>query len=103
MSARDDRDAFLAELDARLIKLGGHVVRLVSWQLERATLGQCEAVDVVHMPGFYTIGFTASTRCTNTGVRIRETDTLGHARHRTVCPKHGFDPAHTPPLTPEEL
>ncbi len=67
-------------------------------RLTGATLGQCEAVDLVA-----TEDDAVATRCTNTGVRIREDMGGGRLRHRTVCPRHGYDPDHTPPLQAHEL
>ncbi len=50
-------------------------------------VGRCAVVDIV--PSEEDANFV---RCTNSGVRITETDTFGHKRLRYVCPFHGFDP-----------
>lgn len=91
------RPIYLA-IEAMMISTGMLHATMAISRLARATLGQCEAVDLVP-----TADDANYIRCTNTGVRIRETWSIDHTRHRTVCPKHGYDPKHTPPLTPEEL
>ena len=87
-----------ATVEAYLIWLGARTARRSMRRLARATLGQCEALDLVP-----TADDANYVRCTNTGVKIRETDEMNRARHRTVCPKHGYCPTHTPPVLPEEL
>lgn len=53
-------------------------------------IGQCEAVDLVP-----TEDDADAVRCSNMGVRIRETvgdvSTNGYTRLRFVCHKHGYE------------
>lgn len=54
-------------------------------------IGQCEAIDLVP-----TEDDADAVRCSNMGVRIRETvgdiGGNGYARIRFVCPVHGYEP-----------
>lgn len=70
-----------------------HLVLACLDRMRDATIGQCEAIDLVP-----TRDDAKYHRCTNTGVRIREDMGSGQVRHRTVCPSHGYDPAFTPPI-----
>ncbi len=50
-------------------------------------IARCEAVDLVP-----TEDDADAVRCPNSGVRILESNEVGHLRLRYVCRDHGYEP-----------